>query len=87
MHFYLALQRLIFLDFFTFLYINPLSPNIHIQFLQTDLYILLKIVLREYDKRSRYFLNVDHFINSHNLISWQIMDIVTRKLMLVTIGT
>ena len=87
MHFYLALQRLIFLDFFTFLYINPLSPNIHIQFLQTDLYILLKNVLWEHDKRSRYFLIVDHFINSHNLISWQIMDIVKRKLMLVTIGT
>ena len=49
--------------------VNPLSPNIHIQFLQTDLYILLKNVLREYDKRSRYLLIVDHFTNSHNLIS------------------
>ena len=29
----------------------------------------------------------DHFINSHNIISWQGMDIVRRKLMLVTIGT
>ena len=67
--------------------VNPLSPNIHIQFLQTDLYILLKNVLREYDKRLRYLLIVDHFTNSHNLISWQIMDIVKRKLMLVTIGT
>ena len=67
--------------------IKPFKPNIHIQFLQTDLYILLKNVLREYDKRSRYLLIVDHFTNSHNLISWQIMDIVKRKLMLVTIGT
>ena len=29
----------------------------------------------------------DHFITSHNLISWQGRDIVGRKLMLVTIGT
>ena len=67
--------------------IKPFKPNIHIQFLQTDLYILLKNVLREYDKRSRYLLIVDHFTNSHNLISGQSMDIVKRKLMLVTIGT
>ena len=29
----------------------------------------------------------NHFITSHNLISWQGRDIVGRKLMLVTIGT
>ena len=28
-----------------------------------------------------------HFINSHNQMSWQCMDIVKRKLILVTIGT
>ena len=49
-------------------------------------YISLKNVLREFDKRSRHFLLGDHFINSHHLISCQCMDIVGRKLMLVTIG-
>ena len=29
----------------------------------------------------------DHFINSHNHFSWQHMDIVRRKLMLVNIVT
>ena len=68
--------------------VNPLSPNIHIQILDTNLYIFpLKNELREFDKRSKHFLSGDHFINSHNLISWQSMDIVRRKLMLVTIGT
>ena len=43
--------------------------------------------LREFDKRSKHFPLVDHFINSHNLISRQCMDIVRRKLTLVTIGT
>ena len=52
-----------------------------------SLYISLKNKLREFDKRSKHFLLGDHFINSHNLISWQCMDIVRRKLMLVTIGT
>ena len=69
--------------------INPLSPNIHIQILQTDLYTfpsrrswenLKKIILK-------HFLLGDHFINSHNLISWQCTDIIRRKLMLVTSGT
>ena len=32
------------------------------------------------------FLFADQFITSHNLISWQYMDMVKRKLMLVTIG-
>ena len=49
-------------------------------------YISLKNVLREFDKRSRHFLLSDHLINSHHLISCQCMDIVGRKLMLVTIG-
>ena len=41
----------------------PLSPNIHIQILQTDLYIyFLKDELREFDKRSKNFLLGDHFI-------------------------
>ena len=40
-------------------------------------------MLREFEKRSRHFLFCDHFINSHNLISWQCMDIDKRKLKLV----
>ena len=67
---------------------NPLSPNIHLQILQTDLYnISLKNELREFDKRSSDFLLCDHFIHSHDLVSWQCMDIIGGKLMLVTIGT
>ena len=38
-------------------------------------------------KRSKHFLLDDHFINSHNLNSSQLMYIVRRKLMLVSIGT
>ena len=51
-----------------------------------SLYISLKNKLREFDKRSKYFLFGDHLINSHNLISWHCVDIVWRKLMLVTMG-
>ena len=54
-------------NFFSF---NPLSPNIHIQILQTGLYTFpYKDKLREFDKRSRHFLLGDHFMNSYNLIS------------------
>ena len=49
--------------------LNPLSPNIHIQILQTDLHIFPQTELREFAKRSKHFLLDDHFINSHNLIS------------------
>ena len=51
-------------------------------FLQTDLqvYISLNNQSREFHKRSKHFLFSDHFIVSHNLISWE-------KLMFVTIGT
>ena len=71
-------------------YLTLLSPNIHIQILQTDLYIpgnSLKNELREFGKRSKHFPLGDHLINSHNFISWQCMDIVRRKLKFVTIGT
>ena len=42
-------------------------------FLQTDLqvYISLKNQSREFHKRSKHFLFSDHFIVSHNLISWK----------------
>ena len=36
---------------------------------------------------SKHFLSGDHFINCHNLIPCQGMNIVRRKLMLVTIVT
>ena len=45
------------------------------------LYITLKNELREFDKRSKYFLLGDHFINSHNLIftiygyHWEKIDV------------
>ena len=68
--------------------VSPLSPNIHIQILQTDLHTFpLRISWEKFDKRSWNFLYDDHFINSHNFISWQCMDIVRRKLLLVTIET
>ena len=68
--------------------LNPLSPNIHIQILQTDRHTFPSMnELREFDKRSRHFPLGDHFINSHNLISRYCMDIIRRKLTLVTIGT
>ena len=54
---------------FAMLQHNPLSPNIHIQILQSDFYIFLKNVLREFDRRSRHFLLGDHLINSQNLFS------------------
>ena len=49
-------------------------------------YISLNNKLREFGRRSKHFLLGDHIINSHNHFSWQHMDIVRRKLMLVTIG-
>ena len=65
---------------------NPLSPNIDPQANSPNwsLYISLNNKLREFEKRSKYFLFGDHLINSHNLTSWHCMDIIWRKLMLVT---
>ena len=68
---------------------NPLSPNIHIQILQTNLYTFpSRISWENLIKDQGIFSQVIKlFINSHNLISGQSMDMVRRKLMLVTIGT
>ena len=67
---------------------QPFKPqNPHTNSPNWSLYISFKNELREFDKRSRHFPLGDHFINSHNLISWHCMDIVRRKLTLVTIGT
>ena len=49
--------------------LNPLSPSIHIQILQTDPYTFPLRISREFDERPKHFLLGDHFINSHNLIS------------------
>ena len=69
-------------------YFHPLSPNVHIHISPNwSVYISLKNQSREFHKRSKHFLFSDHFIISHNLISWKGMDIVGRKLMFVTIGT
>ena len=55
-------------------FINPLSPNIHIQILQTDLYTFpWRISEENLIKDQSIFLLGDHFINySRNLISWQL---------------
>ena len=59
-----------------------LSPNInHTNSSDWSPYI------EEFDKRAKHFSFGDHCINSHSFISWQSMDIVRRKLMLVSIGT
>ena len=47
-------------------------------------YTSLNNTLREFGRRSKHFLLGDHIINSHNHFSWQHMDIVRGKLMLVT---
>ena len=60
-------------------YTHTNSPN-------WSLYFLLRNMLREFGKRSRHFLFGQPFINSHNLVSWQCMDISRRKLMLVLKG-
>ena len=61
---------------------NPFPPQ-----LSNDISInVLRDKLREFDKRSKRFPFRDHFINSHNLFHWLCMDIVRRKLMLITLG-
>ena len=60
---------------------NPLSPNIHIQILQTDLQTFPWRISWE------NVIKGDYYVNSHNLISWECIDIVRRRLMLVTLGT
>ena len=48
-------------------------------------YVSKKKKIREFNKISKYFLFADHFINSHIHFSWQCMEIVKRKLTLVTV--
>ena len=69
------------------IHFNPLSPSIHIQILQTDLHAFpLRISWENLIKHQGIFSFVIIFLYSHNLISWQCMDFVRRKLLLVTIG-
>ena len=65
----LEVWNLVFIQFNRYQSLSPLSPNIHIQILQTGLYIYisLKNKLREFDNRSRHFLLSGYSINSHNL--------------------
>ena len=65
----------------------PFKPHYISAYKFSKLISILMKGLREFDKRSRHFLLGDRLIKSHNLISWQCMDIARRKLLLVTIGT
>ena len=67
--------------------LNPLSPNIHKQIPQTDLYIFPYGISWEKLIKDQRFFSLWSLINSHRCYTWQSMDIVRRKLMLVTIGT
>ena len=66
-----------YIHYFTFIFLVYIRTNLKPfkpQYPQANspnwsLYISLKNELREFDKRSKYFLFGDHFINSHNLVS------------------
>ena len=67
-----------------------LSPNInYTNSSDWSPYISLYLTnsLEEFDKRAKHFSFGDHFINSHIFFSWKCIDILRRKLMLVSIGT
>ena len=66
--------------------VNPLSPNVHIQVLQTVLYTL-ENKLGEFDKRSKHFAFGDHSTSSRNLFHWLCTDFVWRKFMLVSLSS
>ena len=65
-----ALLRRLQVEFGLFvLGINPLSPNIHIQILHTDIHTFFRDNLREFNKKSKHFLFCNLLINSHNHFS------------------
>ena len=65
-----ALLRRLQVEFGLFvLGISPLSPNIHIQILHTDIHTFFRDNLREFNKKSMHFLFGDLLINSHNHFS------------------
>ena len=62
---------------------NPLSPNIHIKILQTDLHTFSCTLLGGFAKRSKNLPLI-----FHNVLSWwYCIDIVRRNLMLITLET
>ena len=68
--------------------IHSLSPNIHIQILQTVFHTFpYKNHLREFVDRSQHFPLGGQLINSLDFFSCSIIDIVRRTLMLVTVRT
>ena len=68
--------------------LNLFSPNIHIQFLQTDPHIFpWRISWENLMKDHSFFPLGDDSMNSHNHLSWLCNDIVGRKLLLIVIGT
>ena len=70
------------------IYLNPSSPNIHIQILNINLHSFpCKISWENLTNDQSIFPLVILNISSHNLSSWCFMDIVRRKLMLVSLGT
>ena len=69
-----------------FILSEQLSPSINIKILYADLHTFPWKTSWE-NLRSKHFHWSAHFINSHNPVSWLYIDIVRRKLMLVTFGT
>ena len=64
-------------------HINPLNPTIHKQILQTDVHTF-PLRRRSENLIKDQSVLLDHLINSHNRFSWLCIDIIRRKLMLVT---
>ena len=64
-------------------HINPLNPTIHEQILQTDVHIF-PLRRRRENLIKDQSVSLDHLINSHNRFSWLCINIIRRKLMLVT---
>ena len=65
--------------------LNPLSPKIHIQILQTDLETFPWRIFERIWFKIKAFSLGNQFSYSHDLYSWWSADVVRRKLMLVTL--
>ena len=69
---------------------NPLSPNIHIQILQTDLHTSSLRIRWENLINDHGIYSMIILLYSHNFVSWQCMEIVRKKIAvthLIAIGT
>ena len=62
------------------------SPISHTNSSAWSPYISLQSYSREFDEKLKHFFFGDHFTNSQNLFSWLWMDIVGKKLTLVTLA-